>query len=102
LFKEVLSGKLLKFFGGKRFKERMMTKLNLTASVTIHEGRDGRPVSQVTIRYGELIVAGGTLGGKYTPEQAKREFRQFHNNPKRFVQHAGYPLFAQALAAGLV
>jgi len=78
-------------------------KMILTATVTLHDGTKAhaKKVSVVTLRLGDSIVAGGTLGGVYTPVDVVREFKRLHTD-KRFVKHAGYATFLEANAAGLI
>jgi hypothetical protein len=64
-------------------------KLVLSATVTHRKADKGkvRNVTLVTVRLGETIAAGATLGGHFTVEQALAEFKR---NPKRFKAHSAY------------
>ena len=50
----------------------------LTAVVRYGRGKSirAKTVTHVTIQAGDVKVAEATLGGKYTPEQALREYRR--------------------------
>jgi thiamine monophosphate kinase len=77
-------------------------KLVLSATVTHVEGKSKKNpiVTNVTVRLGDLIVAGGSIGGKFTATQALQEFKKDAQLVKpRFKKHAGYE---SAKLAGLV
>jgi hypothetical protein len=77
-------------------------KLVLSATVTHVEGKSKKNpiVTNVTVKLGNDIVAGASLGGKYTATQALQEFKKDAKLVKpRFKKHAGYE---SAKLAGLV
>lgn len=79
-------------------------KLVLTATVTPCEGKTKKApvVTNVTIRLGKEIVAGGSLGGSraYTAAEALAEFKKDAKLVKpRFKKHPGYE---SAKLAGLI
>ena len=73
-----------------------MSKINITVHVANRKGAEGakvRVLSDVVIRLdGKKAVAFATLGGKYSPLDALKEFRK---NPARFAPQG------QATAADL-
>jgi hypothetical protein len=78
------------------------TIVRLSASVTVHENvKLARcpAKSNITIRFGDIVVAAATLGGKYSEGQALGEFKR---NPHRFTKHAGWETYAAARGHGLV
>jgi len=78
------------------------TIVKLSASVTVHESKKSARcphTSNVTIRFGDIVVAAATLGGRYSEAQALGEFKR---NPHRFTKHAGWDTYAEACGHGLV
>lgn len=79
-----------------------VVKLSLVATVTHEEANRkgaklGGVITKATVKLSDgLIVAGATLGGRYTAEQVLSELRR---NPSHFKRHVGYPT---AKLAGLV
>jgi hypothetical protein len=78
-----------------------MNKVNLTASVNVQPTeKRAKFVTHVLIKTGDLIVASGKLGGKYTPAQAVAEFAK---SPGRFTLAPRFasltPAAIKALAA---
>lgn len=70
----------------------------LTARIQYEEGASNkvRVVTKVTIYLGKLNVARAVLGGRYSQEQALREYR---TNSARFEKFSGH---AGVVALGLV
>ena len=84
------------------------TKLVLVTSVKVEQntGKNAQRcpyTSYVSVRLSDgLVVAGGTLGGKYSENQALKEFYNDCRRPvedRRFKHHPGY---ASAKLANLV
>lgn len=58
-------------------------KLDIYASVSPRKNEDGskvKVVSDIVIRLGKRAIAFRTLGGKYTSEEALKEFKKNPNN----------------------
>jgi hypothetical protein len=78
-----------------------MPKLNLTASVTVRDNESKKnavrcpKVSLVTIRLGDEVVAGATLGGEYTADAALADFKRNHRLPV-YTKHHAYPTVVTA------
>lgn len=78
------------------------TIVRLSASVTVHESTKAVRCpykTNITIRFGDTVVAAATLGGKYNEAQALGEFKR---NPHRFTKHTGWDTYAAARGHGLV